>query len=381
MPSMHDERVDQQDVRVLSFHGGAAVWEGCIPLDDGYLGIADIAWNSGRRGLLTIPLDRCGMPTGPPDEHDLGEEHLELVVPIGSGRAVLLTIERFRGQAGELHSWPSWYLLTFGAGGLKIELIESWVDRIELYPPPAVVMSGNGALLFSRSITRMVEGSPALSGPIWVSVSPEGRIALREGPVQPCLSGAHQFNFLKLSDGRLLSVFVQDWRSLYLSEVGSEGMFSTPRLLTKKTPSKGEIDSPQLFASTEGVFVAWGYNNGKKKRETRDFSIFVLNLKDDFSPNGSPSRLSPDREVVQWIAAKEENGAVLAWVSGVAKKGRHTYALRLKSSAELPNPCAIAHPFPDVILTTGDEALALHHEFIEEPYEWRLGTRVLKFRP
>lgn len=378
MPSLPDERVGQY-VRVFSFHGGAAAWEGCVPLEDGYLGIADIAWNSGRHGLLTVPLDKCGRPTGPPSEHDLGGEQLELIIPIGRGRTVLLTIERFRGQAGELHFWPSWYLMSFGVGGLKVELIESWVNRTEMYPPPAVVMSGDGALLFSRSITRMVDGSPASSGPIWVSVSTEGQIALREGPAQPCLSGAHQFSFLKLSDGRLLSVFVQNWRSLYLSEVSSEGAFLTPRLLAKKVPSKGEIDSPRLFASPRSVFVVWRYYNGKRKRETRDFAIFVLGLKDDFFPNGSPSRLSPDREVVQWIAATEEDGAVLAWASGVAKKGRHSYALRLKSTAEVPKPRTLAHPLPDVLLITGDEALALHHEFIEETHEWRLGTRVLQF--
>lgn len=366
---------ESQSTLLFSCRTGAVDWLGAMPISGGLAGIAEIRQNTGKFEHLAVIFDESGLPTGRDLALDLGGKSADLVAPIGVGNAVICSIERELEENRQRY-WPVWRFLNLGPGKIRMGRSHSWVNRVSMWPPPVVARSGDSVLLFCHNAQTASGDSLGTPAPLWIAVSPDGEMSSWPGLKEELPPGANQFDFLDTGDGRLFAVFVCDWQKVYIAEVMAEGTFSRPSLLASLN-SHWEIDRPRLFMSSHKPFVLWHQNNCMRKRTTRALELFVLPLSTDFMPEGRPRKLIPDREVVQWTAAKTEDGLIIAWKTGFSKTANLASIARFSSERETQLEVPIRPLLPDMIVSGKSHTLALQHQFIEEPYEWQLRSQIL----
>jgi hypothetical protein len=151
------------------------------------------------------------------------------------------------------------------------------------------------------------------------------------------------------------------YRCIVASEIGQQG-FSEQQRVIWRVGAKREVSGPRVVRGVHEDLVLWREYNGKTKRDARDSSLFFLPLQSGRKPPGTPTRITPDREVISWDVVGSEHGPVVFWNSGMSTRTRSTHVMRVCGAEGVGSEVKLPFPRGELAVPLGREILVLGHD-------------------
>jgi hypothetical protein len=150
-------------------------------------------------------------------------------------------------------------------------------------------------------------------------------------------------------------------RCIVACEVGQQRPSEQHRVI-RRVGAKREVSRPRVVRGIHEDLVVWQEYNGKTKRDTRDSSLFFLPLLPGRQPPGTPTRITPDREVISWDVVGSDDGPVVSWNSGMSTQTRSTHVMRLSGAAGVGPEMKLPFPRGEMAVPLGREILVLGYD-------------------